>query len=150
MTKIAARQRVNAPLGSAGRLLQAYLAGHPGPDGSARIVLRAAGFERAAIVTLTPAHRPRDMEPRFRVHWAAEAGGPYPAFDGILAIGGAEDYDAFSLDLDGAYEPPMGLAGKTFDAVLGHRIAEATVRELLAEIQAAIEGRFQAEEAAKA
>jgi hypothetical protein len=149
MTKITSRQRVNAPLGSAKRLLLHYLSGHPGPDGAARITLRAGGLERAAVVTLTPAHRPQDMEPRFAVHWEAEAGGPYPAFNGTLAVGGAEDYDAFSLDLDGDYEPPLGVAGKAFDMVVGHRIADATVRELLVEIQRAIEAQFQAEEAAK-
>ena len=149
MTKISTRQRVQAPLGSANRLLQRFLTEHPGPDGAARIVLHGAGLERSAIATVTPAHRPQDMEPRYRVHWEAEGGGPYPVFDGILSIGADEDYSAFSLDLDGGYEPPMGLAGKTFDLVVGHRVAEETVRVLLAQIQHDIETTFNAEEAAK-
>lgn len=149
MTKIATRRHVAAPLGSAGRFMQGYLDDHPGPNGAARIVLHAIGLERAATVSLTPAHRPQDMEPRYAVHWGAEAGGPYPIFDGVLAVGGADDYNSFSLDIEGTYEPPLGLAGKAFDVVLGQRIADATLGALLAEIQVSIEARFQAEEAAK-
>jgi hypothetical protein len=149
MTKISARQRVAAPLASADRLLRWYFAQHPGPDGSARIVLRGAGLERAAIVTVTPDHRPGDMEPRYHVHWEAEGDGPYPVFDGTLSVGADEDYNTFVLDLDGGYEPPMGLVGKTFDLVVGHRIAEETVRALLTEIQREIETKFNAEESAK-
>jgi hypothetical protein len=29
------------------------------------------------------------------------------------------------IDLDGSYEPPLGLAGAVFDSVLGHHIAVA-------------------------
>lgn len=35
------------------------------------------------------------------------------------------------LDLSGHYEPPLGLLGNAVDAVVGHRIAEASVRRFL-------------------
>jgi len=40
------------------------------------------------------------------------------------------------LDLDGSYEPPGGFFGVTADALVGHRIAEASVHSLLREVGA--------------
>lgn len=150
MASIERKQLVRAPLGSADRLLKEYLAGHPGPEGNARLTLRAHDLEKPALITLTPAHRPQDMTPRFGVHWEAEGGGPYPAFNGTLTIGADEDYNSFVLLLEGGYEPPLGIVGQVFDAVVGHRIAEETAAGLLAEMRAAIETKLAEEEASKA
>ncbi|HEX6812109.1 MAG TPA: hypothetical protein VF384_10840 [Planctomycetota bacterium] len=38
------------------------------------------------------------------------------------------------LDLEGHYEPPLGALGKVVDAVLGRRIAEASVRQFLVDV----------------
>lgn len=38
------------------------------------------------------------------------------------------------LDLQGEYEPPFGILGKAVDAMIGHRIAEASVHHFLSEI----------------
>ena len=58
--------------------------------------------------------------------WEAEGGGAFPAFTGSLSA--ADEGAGFCrLDLDGAYSPPLGPAGALFDAVLGKRIAQATV-----------------------
>lgn len=38
------------------------------------------------------------------------------------------------LDFQGEYEPPMGLVGKAIDAMVGHRIAEASVHQFLSEV----------------
>ena len=35
--------------------------------------------------------------------------------------------------LEGNYEPPLGLVGKALDAVVGHRIAEASVHKFIKE-----------------
>ena len=40
------------------------------------------------------------------------------------------------LDLSGHYEPPLGLLGNAVDAVAGHRIAEASVHRVLADVAA--------------
>ena len=150
MTAIVEKELVHAPLGSADTFLQAFLVAHPAPKGDgARIVLRAGDTAQSAIVTLHPARRPADMTPRYRVHWEAEDGGPYPDYDGELTIGADEDYNAFWLVLDGAYAPPGGVAGQLFDAVIGRRIAAASARGLLSEIRAEIEARFAAQEGAK-
>jgi hypothetical protein len=113
------------------------------------MVLRAGEAEQPAIVTLHPLHRPEDMTPRYSVHWEAEGGGHFPIFDGELVIEADEDYNSFFLALDGEYVPPGGLPGYVFDAVIGHRIADAAVHGLLSEICAEAERRFAAAEAAK-
>lgn len=38
------------------------------------------------------------------------------------------------LVLEGAYEPPLGLLGKAVDAVVGHRIAEASVHQFIKDV----------------
>lgn len=40
------------------------------------------------------------------------------------------------LDLEGHYEPPLGALGKVIDAVLGRRLAEASVHQFLADVAA--------------
>ena len=68
------------------------------------------------------------------VSWAPKDGGPYPTFAGTLSV--AEDSAGWSrLEIDGTYSPPFGIAGAVFDAAIGHRIAQGTVMELLAELK---------------
>jgi len=38
------------------------------------------------------------------------------------------------LDFLGQYEPPLGLLGGAMDAVVGHRIAEASVHRLVSDV----------------
>lgn len=47
------------------------------------------------------------------------------------------------LILDGKYEPPFGVAGAAFDAIVGGRIASATLRTLLEDMRQFIEADFQ-------
>lgn len=150
MTAIAERQLVQAPLASAERTIRGFLAVHAGPDGVARIMLHAAphGHYYPAVVTLMSTHRSGDMTPRFRVHWAPEGGDPHSAFDGELSVGAVEDYNAFTLMIDGRFEPRSGVA-HLFDGVVGHRIEAETVRALLFEMAREIEGQIRREEAAK-
>ncbi len=104
---------------------------------------------RSVIATIQPHHHPGDMEPRFRVQWAPQTPGPFPLFAGELTVEGASDYDSFRLRLSGDYSPPLGTVGKSFDLLLGKRIAEATTDNLLHRIRNAIELAFQHDESAK-
>jgi hypothetical protein len=150
MSTLVERQIVQAPLASAARLLAAYIAANPASGGTgARVVLHAADFNRPAIVTIAPAPRPGDMAPRYAVHWEAEGGGPYPVFDGSLTVEGDNDYDSFWLVVDGSYEPPAGLAGKLFDAVVGNRIASTATQNLLVTIRDSVQAVFESEERTK-
>jgi hypothetical protein len=90
------------------------------------------------------------MLPHYAVTWAPEVAGPYPTFTGDLAIESGDDYQSFYLVLTGSYEPPLGALGAAFDAVVGHRIAESTARNLLATIADSIEADFTSVELAKA
>ena len=89
------------------------------------------------------------MTPRYAVAWAPEEPGPFPLFAGELRVENAEDYDAFWLVLRGSYEPPLGLVGAAFDAIVGSRIAAICARNLLTEIADNIETEFAADEARK-
>ena len=150
MSHISERVIVRAPLAWAERLLAAFFAANPAPAGEgARVILHAAEVSEPAIVTLTKAHRPEDMTPRCAVHWQAEGGGAFPEFDGFLTVEADEDYNSYWLAIDGSYKPPGGLAGKIFDAVIGHRIAVATTRNLLISSRETAETVFNREEALK-
>jgi hypothetical protein len=114
----------------------------PGSPGAMR-------FERTAIATITARNTPGGILPHYGVTWAPEHAGPYPTFSGDLAIESGDDYDSFYLVLKGSYEPPLGAVGAAFDAVVGHRIAEMTARNLIATIADSIETDFGAVESAK-
>jgi len=150
MTTIEQRHLVHAPLASAQRFLDIFFNEHRNADGDAQITLHAGEVARDALVTLTPAHRPSDMTPRYTVDWKDAADGPYPHFHGTLCVAGDEDYESFWLVLEGEYAPPGGIGGQIFDAVIGKRIATSTAGGLLAEICQESEAHYTAEEARKA
>jgi hypothetical protein len=48
------------------------------------------------------------------------------------------------LELDGTYDPPLGPIGDLFDAALGHRLAEASIRRFVAEVAGWLRGELAA------
>jgi hypothetical protein len=38
------------------------------------------------------------------------------------------------VEFEGAYEPPRGAVGRAFDAIVGHRIAQATVHRFVNDV----------------
>jgi hypothetical protein len=100
-------------------------------------------------VVFTTASDPRHFDEPWGIHWEPKGGGPYPTFDGTLAVRADETYDKSVLELDGQYAPPLGAAGALFDAVVGKRIAELTAQGLLKRIGSGLEALYRAEEAAK-
>ncbi len=68
------------------------------------------------------------------VSWRPKDGGPYPSFEGTLSV--EDEGPGWSrIEINGQYKPPFGVLGAAFDAAVGHRIAEATAAELLAEFK---------------
>jgi hypothetical protein len=64
------------------------------------------------------------------VAWTPEASGAFPKFSG--AFHASDDSPtACRLVLTGTYAAPGGAAGGVFDAIVGRRIARATIAELL-------------------
>jgi hypothetical protein len=93
---------------------------------------------------------PMHFDEPWRVRWTPEPGGIYPSFDGELTVRADETYRSAILELTGEYAPPLGAAGRVFDAAFGQRIAAGTAQELLARIAAEMEAQYHREEAAKA
>lgn len=123
----------------------AYVATLPVQDDVAIVPLRVTVgdlvVERLADLSLKHARAYPGYE-IMEIKWRAHEGGPYPKFRGTLTV---EDVTGnyCRFDLDGAYEPPLGLAGAVFDHVVGHHIAVAAARQLLDEIKTGVELAFQ-------
>lgn len=109
----------------------------------------ASGLEKDVIVTYGTAIDPLHFDQPWSVNWTPHGGGPYPSFEGTLTVRADDDYSSSVLELQGTYEPPFGVAGAAFDAVVGSRIASATAREFLRTLSLDIEGHYTREESAK-
>ncbi len=72
------------------------------------------------------------------IGWSVPNSEAFPVFRGLLAIARENDHRC-ELVLSGSYEPPFGMAGAAFDAVVGSRMADATAQALLEELAATIE-----------
>jgi hypothetical protein len=80
-----------------------------------------------------PGHMAKDAV-SFDLEWAAETSASlFPAMKATLvayALGANET----QLDLVGHYEPPGGVLGNAADWLVGHRIAEASVKRFLDDV----------------
>jgi hypothetical protein len=65
-----------------------------------------------------------------------------PRFSGTLSCA-PKDAGVTTLILEGAYLPPLGVAGAAFDLVVGRKIAAATAHGLLEDLKQFIESDFQ-------
>lgn len=77
---------------------------------------------------------PSGRAARIPVSWeAAERPRLFPLMKAELAVYPLTPTET-QLDFHGVYEPPGGWMGGAVDAVVGHRIAEASVKRLIADI----------------
>jgi hypothetical protein len=65
-----------------------------------------------------------------------------PRFRGTLTCG-EKAPGVTTLTLEGAYTPPLGVAGKAFDLIVGRKIAAATARALLEDIKQFVEADYK-------
>lgn len=92
-----------------------------------------------------PAGLLRDDDP-VGVRWKPTPGGIYPSFHGELhVLPGAHSYSSV-LELVGHYTPPLGVLGMGFDAAVGHKVAEATMKYLLEGLASGIVARERTNE----
>jgi hypothetical protein len=71
---------------------------------------------------------------RLEVDWkAASSPGLFPLMKAELSIYPLTATET-QLDFSGRYEPPLGWLGTAVDAVVGHRIAEASVHRFVSEV----------------
>ena len=68
---------------------------------------------------------------------AANATALFPSMEATLSIYPMSDRET-QIDLHGRYKPPMGLVGEAIDAVVGHRVAEASVLRFIQDVAARI------------
>jgi hypothetical protein len=73
------------------------------------------------------------------LRWQATrpGGALFPVLDADIRLTSAGELTAV-LRLDGAYRPPLGIAGTGLDRAVLHRIATATVQDFLGQIAAAL------------
>ena len=83
------------------------------------------------------AHAPGDARTpaaRFAIEWSAKDGASFfPTMKGELAVYPLSPTET-QLDFDGVYTPPLGALGAAADAVLGHRVARASVSRFLEDV----------------
>lgn len=73
---------------------------------------------------------------RLQIEWeSATAPRMFPLMRGELAVYPLTSTET-QLDFFGTYEPPFGAVGKTVNAIIGHRIAEASVHRFVSDVAA--------------
>ena len=82
---------------------------------------------------------------RIPVSWqAARRPRLFPLMDAVLSLYALTSTET-QLDFLGRYEPPLGLLGGAVNAVVGHRIAEASVHRLVADVAQYLRDTLQAQ-----
>lgn len=153
MNSIVQRHPIACPYGSAQRLLESELTSGEGHRLTWTLHLRSKpetiAMSKDVDVVVSRALDPTHFYQPWNITWTPHDGGPYPTFKGTLTVRADEDWSGAKLELIGSYQPPFGVAGEMFDAVLGSRIAAATARILLDEIGDRLVARYRDEERAK-
>lgn len=142
MSEIHQSVTVDVPFDAVADLAKRFVATLPqGANGEAVVNLHATigevGVQRDALLTIVPARHYPGVEV-MEVAWHPRGDGPFPTFKGTLCAE-QEDVTVCRLDLDGGYVPPLGIVGLAFDEILGHRIADRVVRQLLETLKIAFE-----------
>lgn len=101
------------------------------------------GFEVGRDVRITvgefePAEVLRGVLP---LSWRADRGaGLFPAVEAVLELSALSiDPPLTQVTLIGSYTPPLGALGDVGDAMMGHRVAEATVRRFVDDVTTRLE-----------
>ena len=82
----------------------------------------ATGGPQAGPVTRIPVSWEAARNPRF-----------FPLMSSVLAVYPLTSTET-QLDFLGHYDPPLGVVGEAMDALVGHRIAEASVHRFITDI----------------
>jgi hypothetical protein len=108
---------------------------------AAALQVSVAGLEVGTEIALTIGHIVEvdasgyaSKITRVPVSWqAAKRPQLFPLMDGELSVYALTATET-QLDFLGRYEPPLGLLGGAVNAVIGHRLAEASVHRLIADV----------------
>jgi hypothetical protein len=116
-------------------------------DLAAALKVRIAGIDVGADIDITagtsreePAHARAPIKTVLPVEWkAANRPGLFPSMKGQLEVYPLTATET-QLDFSGEYDPPLGMVGEAVDAMVGHRIAEASVQRFVADIGVYLRG----------
>ena len=145
MGSVHERRWVEVPLARAPGYVDGYVRDVES-EGQGRIVLTVKvplerlGFDRcmeiskAVSVRFAPLAGRNALKHLTAISWEPEGVGPFPHFNGTVGVEAEETDGTCCLTLDGDYDPPLGVVGDAFDAILGKHIARLTARNLLDEI----------------
>jgi hypothetical protein len=102
-------------------------------------------LEHNVEAELEPVRTEQPLEYRVNISWKPTGETLLPSFSGTLRFQWDEEYGNTWLVVEGDYEPPLGVAGKTFDAIAGQHIARGTLRALLDDFRSVVETARAAE-----
>jgi len=98
------------------------------------------GASRLVRVRFTsPVHRDGEMTVALRWEATGPGGGLFPALDADIQLTD-DGENRTRVTLTGSYRPPLGALGDKLDRMLLHAVALATIRALLTQIAATLEG----------
>jgi len=125
-------QRATTVATSRAQALHAQLHASLGP-------LELATEVEISVASVEDARSPLDGPAvRLAIEWrAARATGAFPVMHAVLWAYALTSTET-QLELEGTYAPPLGVVGKAVDAVIGRRIAEATMHRFVQEVAARI------------
>ncbi len=110
-------------------------------DVASALHVELAGIEIGAEIDITVGRieerggiRPSGSTTRVSLEWkAVKHARLFPEMNGELAVYPLTDRET-QLDFDGTYTPPLGPLGSAIDAVVGHRIAEASIHRFVTDV----------------
>ncbi|MGB8266374.1 MAG: hypothetical protein WCE44_08645 [Candidatus Velthaea sp.] len=141
VTQISEYDSVQCPFEHIREAIRAAFQTYSDENGDAHIPMRVSlgelKLEREVVAKLSPAPGYTGYE-IFALHLAPTDAGPYPVFDGKLSAT-YEGGGYCRIDIYGEYVPPLGLAGAAFDAAVGKRFGQASVRDFLALLKREVE-----------
>jgi hypothetical protein len=146
--RVRAKIAVDCPIAEAQKRLLAFFDARRVNGGPARVELRVPlegivsdpqlALWRDVEVTTRRARDDENLNDLVRIQWKPVDDGPYPTFRGALITWAEHDPQRSYLELDGSYDPPLGVAGAAFDEIVGHEIAKRTAQALLDDIARAM------------
>jgi hypothetical protein len=122
-------------------------------DVGAELRIRLGAVEIAADITIEIANiagaRSPSNQPAIRIDltWKSKRSpGLFPEMTGSLWAYALSSRET-QLELNGSYDPPLGLLGDAIDAIALHRLAEESVRRFITDIAAFLRAELPAEPA---
>jgi hypothetical protein len=74
---------------------------------------------------------------------AASAAGLFPSMEATLSVYPISAHET-QIDLNGRYRPPLGVVGNALDALVGHRLAEASVLRFVQDMATRLQAELDA------